>query len=123
MRDVSAALFPDDLVLSRAQSHRILQAAGALYEEFWGEYVDGLCTVTDLYAMLSPKTAERERDGQHPIPKMIGRGWELFGEVVEPDVAEAVYAILQDPGLLAEQLEVSETTLIHGDRPFRSRLQ
>jgi aminoglycoside phosphotransferase (APT) family kinase protein len=115
MRDVSAALLPDHLVLSRAQSQRILEAAGALYATFWREQADGLCTVGDLYRMLSPAMAERERAGSDVVPKLVGRGWEIFADVVPADVADAVFAILDEPGLLARELVRHETTLIHGD--------
>lgn len=115
MRDVSAALLPDHEVLSRAQSRRILEAAGALYSTFWGKQAEGLCTIRDLYRMLSPAMAERERAGSDVVPKLVGRGWEIFGDVVPVDVAEAVFAILDEPELLARELGRHETTLIHGD--------
>jgi hypothetical protein len=114
MYDVSDTLVPKGHVLSRAESYRIFEAAAAMYETFRGERIEGLCTLTDRYALLSPATAKRERSSS-PFMKLVERGWELFAEVAPGDVAAAVFAILDRPSLLAHQLEHCETTLIHGD--------
>jgi hypothetical protein len=114
MRDVSDALLPRSRVLSRAENYRIFEAAAAMYETFCGERIEGLCTLTDHYALLSPTTAKRERSS-NPLMQFVGRGWELFADVAPGDVAAAVFAILDRPGRLARQLEGCETTLIHGD--------
>jgi Phosphotransferase enzyme family len=114
MRDVSDALVPKDRVLSRAENYRIFEAVAAMYETFRGERIESLCTLTDRYALLSPVTAKRERSS-NPLMQFVGRGWELFADVAPGDVAAAVFAILDRPGLLARQLERCETTLVHGD--------
>ncbi len=92
----------------------LVEAAAAMYETFRGERIEGLCTLTDHYALLSPTTAKRERSS-NPLMQFVGRGWELFADVAPGDVAAAVFAILDRPGRLARQLEGCETTLIHGD--------
>jgi hypothetical protein len=114
MRDISDVLLPRGRVLSRAENYRILEAAAAMYETFHGERIEQLCTLTDRYALLSPATAKREWSS-NLLMQFVGRGWELFADVVPGDVATAVFAILGRPGLLARQLEQCETTLIHGD--------
>jgi hypothetical protein len=116
MRDVSDSLLPDDRPVERPASYRILQAAAAVHETFRGERVDGLCTLADRYALLSPAMAARERGDPNPLVDWVARGWEVFPEVVPGDVAAAVLALLDRPGLLAEQLErCGGMTLIHGD--------
>lgn len=115
MRDLSSALLPDDLVLTRDQGRRVLRAMAALYDQFWEESLEGLCSVRDLYLMLSPATAEREREGSHEVPHLIRRGWEAFADIVPEDVANAVFTVLADPAPLADELARHETTLIHGD--------
>ena len=114
MRDVSDALLPRSRVLSRAENYRIFEAAAAMYETFRGEHIEGLCTLTDHYALLSPATATREWSS-NPLMQFVGHGWQLFADVMPEDVATPVFAILDRPGLLARQLEGCETTLIHGD--------
>jgi aminoglycoside phosphotransferase (APT) family kinase protein len=115
MRDVSDELVAEDVVLSRSESRCILEAANALHDVFWGERVDGLCSLGQRYAAFSPATAERERAGPDVVPKVIGRGWEIFADVVPEDVSGPIFAVLERPGLLARELARSETTLIHGD--------
>jgi aminoglycoside phosphotransferase (APT) family kinase protein len=114
MRDVSEALLPDDRVLSRAESRRILEAITALHQTFQGEPIEGLCSIGDHLAMFSPQTAERER-GASPVFEWTGRGWPRFFDIAPPDVADAVHAIHQRPEGLVAELERRETTLIHGD--------
>jgi hypothetical protein len=118
MDDVSQALIPEQTLVSREANRRVMAAMRAMAEEFWGEYVDGFCSLETRYAFLSPATAAREADGGSPVPKLIGRGWEVFAEVVPADVAEAVIAILEHPELLAAELSRSEGSLIHGDLKF-----
>jgi hypothetical protein len=118
MDDVSRALIQEQTIVTRDASRRVMTAMRAMAEEFWGEHVDGLCSLETRYAFLSPATAAREADGQNQVPRLIGRGWEVFAEVVPSDVADAVIAILERPELLAAELSRSEASLIHGDLKF-----
>ena len=65
----------------------------AMAGEFWG--AEGLCSLETRYAFLSPATAAREADGGNPVPERIGRGREIFAEVVPADVIDVVIAILE----------------------------
>jgi aminoglycoside phosphotransferase (APT) family kinase protein len=65
--------------------------------------------------MLSPRTMAPLAHGTSPIPGLVLRGWERFADLVEPDVADAVFAIHQDPATLAGAMEQGPTTLLHGD--------
>lgn len=105
MRDVSAALLPDDRMLTRAESYRILAAAAALHNTFRGEHIAGLCTLTDHLALLSPATTALEPSEPVSILTQMRRGWELFGDIVPGDIVQAIFAIHDQPRLLAEQLE------------------
>ena len=115
MRDVSAALVPDHLRLTRDDSRRVLAAAAALHAEFWDDPPLELCSMADRYQFLSPATTRREAGGSDEVPKLIGRGWERFGEVVPAEVAEPVLAILERPEPFAAALSRFPRTLIHGD--------
>jgi hypothetical protein len=115
MRDVSAGLVPDDARLSREDSRRVLEAAAALHARFWDEPPLQLCSMVDRYRFLSPATTRRERHGADEVPKLIGRGWERFAEVVPAEVAEPVLAVLERPEPFAAALSGFASTLIQGD--------
>lgn len=115
MRDVSAALVPDHARLSRGDSRRVLEAAAALHAGFWDDPPLELCSMADRYRFLSPATARREADGADEVPRLIGRGWERFAEVVPADVAEPVLAVLERPEPFAAALSASGSTLLQGD--------
>jgi hypothetical protein len=115
MRDVSAALIPDDARLSRGDSRRVLEAAAALHAGFWEDPPLELCSMADRYRFLSPATARREAGGGGEVPRLIRRGWERFAEVVPADVAEPVMAVLARPEPFAAALSASGSTLLQGD--------
>ena len=115
MRDVSAALVPDDARLSRADSGRVLEAAAALHAAFAGGLPLELCPLADRYSFLSPATARREAGGADEVPALIGRGWERFAEVAPADVAGPVLAVLERPEPFAAALSAFASTLIQGD--------
>jgi hypothetical protein len=115
MRDVASGLVGDHARLTRDDSRRVLEAAAALHARFWDEPPLTLCSMVDRYRLLSPATARRERDGADEVPKLIGRGWERFAEVVPAEVAEPVLAILERPEPFAAALSASPSTLIQGD--------
>jgi hypothetical protein len=115
MRDVSAALVPDDARLSRADSRQVLEAAAALHAAFAGGPPLELCPLADRYSFLSPATARREAGGADEVPALIGRGWERFAEVAPADVAGPVLAVLERPEPFAAALSGFGSTLIQGD--------
>jgi hypothetical protein len=115
MRDVSAGLVPDHARLSRDQSRRVLEAAAALHAAFWDEPPRQLCPLADRYQFLSPATARREAGGPDPVPKLIGRGWERFAELVPGEVAGPVLAICERAEPFAAALARFPQTLIQGD--------
>lgn len=126
MRDVSGALVGPDEVLDRASVRRILGAVAELHHAFWGERISGLCSLEDRYHLLSPRTAQREIErgtavGPSPSPlpgESINRCWEAWAELVPEDIAKAILTLAHQPGLLAEQLDRCEQTLVHGDVRF-----
>ena len=115
MRDVSDALVPGDRRLDRVEVRRVLAAMAQLHLAFWAERFPELCPLEDRYRLLSPGTARRERQRGNPVGEVIDRCWEAFSELVPNDIADAILAIAERPGLLAAQLEKCEQTLIHGD--------
>jgi len=118
MRDATPLLVDDGAHIDRAAGRRVLDAAAALHEAFWAtpaaERVP-LCTLTARYAYLSPATAAREAGGPDVVPELIGRGWELFADLVPAEVADPVFAVLDRPQVLADAMAGFPATLIHGD--------
>jgi aminoglycoside phosphotransferase (APT) family kinase protein len=115
MRDVSGQLFDASSTLSRQDSRRVLKAANLMWEKFWGERIDVLCSLTDRLGMTAPQVSERERWGVDLLPKQFEMAWEAFAEAADDDVALPVLAIVAEPLPLAAALEASGTTLIHAD--------
>jgi hypothetical protein len=115
MRDVSAALVPEHVHLSREASRRVLEAAAALHAAFADDPPLALCSMADRYQLLSPATTRREAGGADEVPRLIGRGWERFAELVPADVAEPVLAVLERSEPFAAALSRFPSTLIQGD--------
>lgn len=93
----------------------ILRAVGRLHEAFRGQRVDGACTVEDRLQFLGAHVMAHEATGPEALPRWIRSSWEVFFDLAPADVADAVAAIHDNPGSLADQLATAETTLIHGD--------
>jgi len=115
LRDVSDRLLDADSPISRDQNRRVLRAANAMWEQFWGERHDFLCDSGARIALARPQVAELERDAVDLLPKQFEAAWEAFAEAVEDDVAQPILALLDDPSPLVSRLESHGTTLLHGD--------
>ena len=115
MRDVSDELLDDDSVVPRDVNRRVLAAVNAMWETFWGERVEFLAPQATRLHLAAPSVGRRERDGLDLLPKQLEVAWEAFAEAVEPDVAGAVLALLEDPAPIAAALDACGTTLLHGD--------
>jgi Phosphotransferase enzyme family len=115
MRDVSERLLDASSSLSRQESGRVLEAANLMWEEFWDERIDLLCSLTDRLGMTAPRVSERERSGLDLLPKQFEMAWEAFADAADSDVAQAVLTIVAEPLPLAAELDACGTTLIHAD--------
>jgi hypothetical protein len=118
-RDLSGVLLGPSARLSHEQARAVLGAAAALHATFAAEPpapASGLCSLRDRLALHAPATARAEHGGTDLVPKQLDAGWACFAEVVEPDVAGAIAAILDDPApLAAATLAAAPPTLVHGD--------
>jgi hypothetical protein len=116
MRDVSQQLLPATGSVSRATSRRLLSGLAALHEHGRREAPQELCTVGARYQMFAPQIhAADDGPGAHPGREFIVAGWTLFAERASPDIVEAVFAVHDDPTVLADRLADRSTTLLHGD--------
>jgi hypothetical protein len=116
MRDLSENMWQPGPLLPRAESKRLLAALAKLHAVWQDPPVDGLCPVGARYSMFAPAfhAAYRGR-GSHPSAAVIAEGWKLFFDQAPPDVARAVAAIHDDPGLMDRALGETSVGLLHGD--------
>jgi aminoglycoside phosphotransferase (APT) family kinase protein len=115
MRDVAGALWADGDRIRRADSARVLAAAGEMWEAFWGTDIPCLASLARRLDVTGPGVGARERAGLDLLPNQLEAAWEAFADAAPRDVADAVLAVLADPAPLAAWLEDRGTTLIHGD--------
>jgi hypothetical protein len=119
MRDLGATLVPYSR-FSVAENECLLDAMASLHATFF-EAPDlsnptlGLCTLQHLYTMFSPQTGRREAGGPDEIPRRILEGWDLVLTLVEPDVADVLQKLVEDPEPLCNALSRYPQTLVHGD--------
>jgi hypothetical protein len=115
MRDLGSSLLPEGVLVTRAESRRLIGALAALHAHFAGRSIPGLCPLADRYTLLSPGLTRREAGGSALIPTLVERGWELFADVAAGDVADVVLRLLDDPSPLVGALAACPCTLVHGD--------
>lgn len=113
MKDVSTSLFDVERGLPAAH-RRILNAAAAMHDAFDEQPRASLCSLRDLYALLSPQSAACFAE-DHEVPRQALEGWSRFHEVVPHDVSQAIAAVHDRPDRLADALLSRRCTLVHGD--------
>jgi hypothetical protein len=116
MRDVGEHLVPHGAPVSRAESRELLAGLVALHDAGRAEEAFALCPIGARYRMAAPAVhAVDDGPGPHPDRDRLVRGWEAFAELVDPEVASAVFAVHRDTELLGSPLGRFESTLLHGD--------
>ena len=117
MRDLGDAVVGWGRRLSREEWRRLLDAATRVHRAFAGGSgaPDGLRPVGDRVALFSPARMAPLAGDPGRLPAAVLRGWERFAEIVAPDVAGAVLALLERPLRLSGALARRPSTLIHGD--------
>jgi hypothetical protein len=115
MRDATGDLLDDTSALDRDDHRRILAALDGMWTAFEGAAPECAAASRKRLGVAGPPVAERERDGHDLLPNQFEAAWEAFRSAVEPDVADAVLALVSEPAPLADALAARGTTLIHGD--------
>jgi hypothetical protein len=114
MRDVSEHVLSEGRVLTREENRRVLESMDAMSRAFWEEDLPG-CPLEDHFTIFSPKHLEKLGHVDTPVPVLMQRGWDMFGDVAPQDVTTAMTSLLDDPSPLVRELEQRPSTLIHGD--------
>jgi hypothetical protein len=116
MRDATDDLVQAGASVSRDTSRRLLAGLAQMHESLRDVPLDDPCPLEGRYAMASPDLHATYRGpGAHPMADTIVRGWELFEEHVDRDVAEAVAMVHREPKTLGDRLRRFPATLLHGD--------
>jgi hypothetical protein len=115
MRDLGDTVLSWEHRLDRSRVRWMVRRVADLHLAFLGQPVEGLTPLAVHLALFSPARMQPHVDDDNPLAAAALRGWELFGEQVPHDVAEAVNRLLEDPGPLAEALLRRPSTLLHGD--------
>jgi hypothetical protein len=115
MRDLGDAVISWETPIGRTECRRLFTAAASLHAAFAGRPVDGLCPLERRLSLFAPRTLRTVNAGEHPLVDAALAGWDRFADVVAADVVDAVSAVHEDAGPLADALAARGTTLVHGD--------
>jgi hypothetical protein len=116
MRDATGDLVPPTAPVSRDTSRRLLAGLAQMHESLGDVPVDDSCPIEGRYTMAAPNLhATYTGPGAHPMADTIVRGWQLFEEHVDRDVANAVAVVHREPKRLGDRLRRFPATLLHGD--------
>lgn len=117
MRDLGRAVLGWHRHLSRSECRTLLGAVTAVhatYAEIAASIPD-LCPLAARLRLLWPGTMAQEVDGEHPLPRLVVRGWELFADLVPGDVAEVIGWVHEDVARLSGPLSTCTLSVVHGD--------
>lgn len=116
MRDASDELVPPRRPVTRQQSRKLLAGLAALHAAGRSEPVQELCPIGARYGMFAPALlANDPGPGAHPSTEWILSGWEMFDDLVDAGVADAMHAVHADPSLVGRPLATFAPTVVHGD--------
>jgi hypothetical protein len=116
MRDATNDLLPPTAPVSRHTSRRLLAGLADMHASLGDVALGDSCPIEGRYAMAAPALhATYTGPGRHPMADTIVRGWQLFQEHVDRDVAAAVAGVHREPRQLGDRLRRFPATLLHGD--------
>jgi hypothetical protein len=115
MRDLGDAMLTWDDRLDADRAHWVMQRTAALHRAFLGDAPLDVVPLQRLLALFAPSTARPLAEQGIELMRLVLRGWELFAEQVPADVADPVFALLDDTTPLRRALEDGPVTLNHGD--------
>lgn len=115
MRDLGDSVIGWSRTISREECRRLWSAATDMHRRFAVESLAGLVPLTDRVSLFAPSRMRAELTSGHRLTVAVLHGWERFAEIVSPDIAAAVFGVLDRPWQLAGPLSRHPSTLIHGD--------
>lgn len=115
MRDLGDAVLTWDDHLSADQTRMVMDRLARLHRAFLGAAPSGLPPVATVLDLFAPHHLRPLADEGNELCRVALRGWELFEELVDPDVVRPVFALLSDVRPLADALLRGPVTLLHAD--------
>jgi len=115
MRDLGAAVLTWSDRLSTPRAFWVMERVAALHRRFLGAAPTGLAPLGRVLDLFSPRRIREVAEGGSELMRLALRGWEIFAEIVPGDVADPVFALLDDISPLASTLGRGPVTLAHGD--------
>ena len=117
MRDLGRAVLGWHRHLSRSECRTLLGAVTAVHATYAevAASVPDLCPLAARLRLLWPGPMAREIGGEHPLPRLVVRGWELFADLVPGDVADVIGWVHDDVTRLTGPLSTCTLSLVHGD--------
>lgn len=120
MRDISAALLPDDLVLTDDELDIVLSRLAEMHAAFWDDPMDDAgvawCGARERLSILTPAVGSvlvtEGRDFG------IERGWQVFDCLAAHRAVRLVRALQDDLSPLLAIIDAMPETLLHGDVKF-----
>jgi len=119
MQDVSAGLIRWGQKITPQMIHPMLDALAVMHAMFWEDEglsnaALSLCHVEDIVPAFWPSTWDRYRH-EVEVVETLEKGWEALFELVEPDVRDALQALMENPDPLYTALARFLTTFLHAD--------
>lgn len=115
MRDLGTAVLSWEDRLDRSRARWVMGRVAALHRRFLAEPPDGLAPLDLVLGLFAPARIRPLAEQGHELMRLACRGWELFADVVPPDVSDAVLGLLEDVRPLVAALGAGPVTLTHGD--------
>jgi hypothetical protein len=115
MRDLGDRVLGWDDRLTADQTAWVMRRIAALHRAFLGEPPRAVVPLEPVLDQFAPHRIGAAAS-DNPLPPLVLRGWDAFGDLVPRDVAEPVAAILADVRDYAAALVAAgPVTLVHGD--------
>lgn len=124
MRDVSDLLLPNDPQADLPDEYQELamRALASMHASFWMDPMltdpsHGLATLSSFISHGAPRTVKRiqVRMGRTGFTDWLEEGWDRLPSAVDPQLAEDLRAIADDPTLIVQAMADQPWTLVHSD--------
>ncbi len=115
MRDLGDAVLTWQDRLAADRAFWVMDRLAALHRQFLGAPPPGLAPLDLVLGLFAPRRIRGLAAQGSELMGLVLRGWELFADLVPADVADPVFALLDDASPLAKALAAGPVTMTHGD--------
>jgi hypothetical protein len=115
LRDLGDAMLTWNHRLNAGQARWLMKRTAALHRAYLGATPRDVVPLQQALGLFAPANARPLAEQGIELMQLVLRGWELFADEVPADVADAVFALLDDVTPLQRALEKGPVTMTHGD--------